>query len=401
MPPEQYKKLSEAIKSELASQLSNDDFKNFITKTKDASGEDTGTFEVIISTADCDRQGEIIDQNGWDLTNYKNNPVVLWGHDYWSLPIGICDSIEMVNGKLVAKGRFAPAEANPFAQQVRKLYDLKIVRTTSVGFIPSEQTGNTITRAELLEFSFVPVPANPYALSLRQVKELGINTEMLSMKGIAIKEVEEEPKVEGDEPKEDETVEKPEEVEQKGAIADELNADEIIEQKWDYCDEVYEIISAFYSVYLDEATPVDQFSTLLTEAANLLLQLAQNPEAESTETEGKIAKAKGLGDLVKMLEARNQKAGRVLSEKNRTTIKDTIDSLETTTAALQELYNATEQGDGTEEGSSDASGSKQRSIRSGSDKKAFSNWMLSKQVLVSINNATSEALRKFNEGSRK
>ncbi len=63
--------------------------------------------------------------------------------------------------RLVAEGKFAPAEANPFAQQVRALYDAGIVRATSVGYIPAgaRMDGMSDKGNELLEFSFVPVPA--------------------------------------------------------------------------------------------------------------------------------------------------------------------------------------------------------------------------------------------------
>ncbi len=164
---------------------------DFIAKTKSASEEDTGTFEVCISTNDIDRHGDVIDQNGWSFERYMKNPVVLWGHDYWSLPIGITEGIRIEEGKTIATGKFAPESANPFAQQVRKLYDAGIVRATSVGFIATEEVGNLITKAELLEFSFVPVPANPYALDMRKALELGVDTGMLAMKGIAVKEDEE------------------------------------------------------------------------------------------------------------------------------------------------------------------------------------------------------------------
>ena len=176
------KLLSQEFKTNLEQAIETGAFKDVIAATKAA--DDSGTFEVVISTADMDRSGEIVDQSGWNLELYKMNPVVLWGHDYYSLPIGVCDSIELIEGKLIAKGRFAPADANPFAQQVRKLYDAQIVRATSVGFIVSKMDGNTIIQAELLEFSFVPVPANPYALSLRDAETLGLNTMMLSMKGL-------------------------------------------------------------------------------------------------------------------------------------------------------------------------------------------------------------------------
>lgn len=185
------KKLTEEIKAKMTEILQSAEMREFVEKTKAAT--DSGSFEVVISTADMDRQGESIDQNGWDLSHYKTNPVVLWGHDYWSLPIGIADEIETRGGNLVAKGRFAPEEANPFAQQVRRLYDLKIVRATSVGFIAREMQGSVIVKAELLEFSFVPVPANPFALSLSKARELGLDTTMLATKGIEIKIEDEQP----------------------------------------------------------------------------------------------------------------------------------------------------------------------------------------------------------------
>lgn len=178
------KKLTKEIAEQM---LANLNIADFVAKTKAASDEDTGTFEVCISTNDIDRHGDVIDQSGWSFERYMKNPVVLWGHDYWSLPIGVTEDIRVEDGKCIAKGRFAPESANPFAQQVRKLYDAGIVRATSVGFIAIEEKGNLITKAELLEFSFVPVPANPYALDMRKALELGVDTNMLAMKGIAVK----------------------------------------------------------------------------------------------------------------------------------------------------------------------------------------------------------------------
>src|SRR5580698_10301443 len=135
--------------------------------------DDNGTFDVIISTEDLDRSGEIVRQNGWEMTNYKNNPIVLWGHDYYSLPIGVCTETYKTEVHGVpatgAKGVFYPSEVNPLAQQVRRMHEfgqkmgVGVGCTTSVGFIPKEFDENNnriITRAELLEFSFVPVPAN-------------------------------------------------------------------------------------------------------------------------------------------------------------------------------------------------------------------------------------------------
>jgi hypothetical protein len=175
-----FKKLSNEIKEKILEQLKTKEFKEIMSKIKEA--EDSGRFEVIISTGDIDRTGEVLDPKGWDIDFYKANPIVLWAHDYTQLPIGITDNIEIKDGKLIASGRFAPADANPFAQQVRKLYDLGFQRATSVGFIEKERNGNIITKAELLEWSFVPVPANPFALSI--MKNSGIDTVTMITKGI-------------------------------------------------------------------------------------------------------------------------------------------------------------------------------------------------------------------------
>lgn len=188
MKPNAFEKITSEIQEKFLTAIASKEIQDVIAKTK--SAQDSGTFEVVISTADRDRQGEVIDQKGWDFVNYKNNPVVLWGHNYFDLPIGVADEVYTnEKGQTIAKGRFAPEEANPFAQQVRRLYDAKIVRTTSVGFIAREMEGSTITKAELLEFSFVPVPANPMALSL--AKELNINAEEMITKGLFLKSEEE------------------------------------------------------------------------------------------------------------------------------------------------------------------------------------------------------------------
>jgi hypothetical protein len=173
-----------------------------VEKLKKAKDEN-GTFDVIISTEDIDRAGEIVRQDGWDLTNYKNNPIVLWGHDYYNLPIGICTETYKTTVRgvpaLGARGVFLSADINPYAQQIRRLYDYGMKQgggvgcTTSVGFIPKEfdnENGRVITKAELLEFSFVPVPANQgvgaagRALTLDEARALGIDTEGMRIKGM-------------------------------------------------------------------------------------------------------------------------------------------------------------------------------------------------------------------------
>jgi hypothetical protein len=178
-------------------------FKELIEATQKASDEDTGTFRMVITTENVDRMGEVIKADGWDFENYMKNPVVLWGHDHSQLPLGVTLSIEREGGNTIATGKFAPASANPVAQQVRQLYDMKISNASSVGFIEKEREGNLITKAELIEWSFVNVPANPMALSA--LKAAGLSVEDLVTKGlITVKEAD---PVNTEEPKEPETVE--------------------------------------------------------------------------------------------------------------------------------------------------------------------------------------------------
>lgn len=134
---------------------------------KQAKGE--GTFEVIATTEGVDRDGEVILIKGWDLKNFMKNPVLLFGHDYWSYPIGAVTEVNAEGDKLIAKGVFARTEEG---QKARQLYDDGILKAVSVGFIPRKREGNVIIEAELLELSFVPVPANADALDNRkQLKE--------------------------------------------------------------------------------------------------------------------------------------------------------------------------------------------------------------------------------------
>lgn len=129
-----------------------------------------GTFEVIATNEAVDRDGEVLKVSGWNFSNFMKNPILLFGHNYWEMQtiIGAVTEVEVVNGNVVARGVFA---RTPEGQLARQLYEDGILKTVSVGFIPLERQGNVITKAELLELSFVPVPSNPQALSLQKSLE--------------------------------------------------------------------------------------------------------------------------------------------------------------------------------------------------------------------------------------
>jgi hypothetical protein len=178
---EALKRFSTALADELRKKLASQQIEEFIKATK-ASGDDR-SFEVVMSTADEDRQGDSLDQSRWDLKYYTMNPVLLWAHNYQGFPIGVIEDITIEGDKAVATGKFAPAGVNPEADMACALYQQKILRAVSPGYIQNDDG----TR-ELLEVSFCPVPAGRYALSLRQVSQLGVSTQELVTKGFFYEE---------------------------------------------------------------------------------------------------------------------------------------------------------------------------------------------------------------------
>jgi HK97 family phage prohead protease len=131
------------------------------------------SYEFTASNATQDRDGEVIDPLGWDLKNFKKNPVIMYAHDYRTLPIGRASRVWVSEGKeLKNVVEFPPEGTYEFADIVERLVDTGYLKTESVGFIPKKwEDGDgeksprrTYTKQELLEISIVPVPSNPDAL---------------------------------------------------------------------------------------------------------------------------------------------------------------------------------------------------------------------------------------------
>lgn len=153
------------------------------------------TITAYISTSARDRHNESLDPSGVDLSHYKKNPIVLWAHDYSLPPIGKSLWVKRDGEGILAKVKFASTE---FAQEIFQLYKEGFMKAFSVGFIPKEmEEGDgkktprmTYRKWEMLEYSAVPVPANPEALTLAIQKGI-LKTE--SIKTSMEKGVEDEP----------------------------------------------------------------------------------------------------------------------------------------------------------------------------------------------------------------
>ncbi|MFL5342633.1 MAG: HK97 family phage prohead protease [Gemmataceae bacterium] len=123
----------------------------------------------VISTADPDRAGDMIVPAGLrNADEYLRNPVVLWAHQRTLPPIGTCQRLEVQGDRVIAETKFAAG--SPFAEDVFRLYEQGVLRAWSIGFVPRRSTptatGLRITEWDLLEYSAVPVPENPAALTL-------------------------------------------------------------------------------------------------------------------------------------------------------------------------------------------------------------------------------------------
>lgn len=155
-------------------------FKEFITEIKEHDDEKM-TITAFISTGAVDRMRESLDPEGVDMKNYMKNPVVLWAHDYSTPPIGRAMWAKKKDGGILSKVEFYKSDKaiGEFAQEIYQMYKQKFLNAFSVGFIPKEtedasdkdyndpkKARRTYRKWEMLEYSAVPVPANPEALQM-------------------------------------------------------------------------------------------------------------------------------------------------------------------------------------------------------------------------------------------
>lgn len=132
------------------------------------------TMRFVVSTAAVDRDGDTVAVGGWQTANYEANPVVLWGHDQHSLPIGRCIRLENDGSRLLAVVEFVPADMPVVGEMAEAVYRMcrdGYLCATSVGFKPIDaelstdrELGVDFSSQELLEISIVSVPSNPEAL---------------------------------------------------------------------------------------------------------------------------------------------------------------------------------------------------------------------------------------------
>lgn len=149
-------------------------FARFSAETK--ALEDTRSLIVTISTDTPDRDGDVVVPKGGKFENFLKNPVVLFGHKYNEPFIARADELVPGEHDIKAKVTFPKAGIHPFADM---LYELSkfLPPSWSIGFRADPEAterlpggGLKFNSWELLEFSLVPVPANPEARTILRSK---------------------------------------------------------------------------------------------------------------------------------------------------------------------------------------------------------------------------------------
>lgn len=123
------------------------------------SDNPNGEFEIVMSTDSLDRDGESVAKGAFEPLP-TSIPVHAF-HDFTD-PVGRAVPAYDSEGRLIGKGVFA---STPRAQEIRQLVSDGVIGHTSVGFMSPERKSAgdgppIVEKAELLEVSFVSVPAN-------------------------------------------------------------------------------------------------------------------------------------------------------------------------------------------------------------------------------------------------
>ena len=130
-----------------------------------------GTIRVMMTTDTQDRHGEVVDPNGLDPV--PTDVPMLLQHDSFQLALGTFRKIQREVRGWSAEPYFDPDDE--MAMRVKSKVDKGILKTVSIGFIGKEAKDingiYTFTKWELIECSWVTIPANPDA-QVMKVKSL-------------------------------------------------------------------------------------------------------------------------------------------------------------------------------------------------------------------------------------
>ena len=133
--------------------------------------EDGSGHRMVIAANELSRNGDDLNLRGISFKDYRKNPVVLWAHNTYS-GIPIAKTLKIGHddqGRIVADFEFNSDDE--FASRVENAWNGGFIRAASIHYIPTKvvevrnEDGSVerlrVEESELLEWSLVPVPADP------------------------------------------------------------------------------------------------------------------------------------------------------------------------------------------------------------------------------------------------
>jgi HK97 family phage prohead protease len=139
--------------------------------TEARQAEDGSPHRMVIAANERSRNGDELNLRGISFKNYRKNPVVLWAHDaYEGIPIAKTLKIGHDDqGRIETDFEFNSGDE--FAARVENAWNGGFIRAASIRYMPTKvvevrnEDGEVerlrIEESELLEWSLVPVPADP------------------------------------------------------------------------------------------------------------------------------------------------------------------------------------------------------------------------------------------------
>ena len=145
--------------------------RRLMVATEARQTEDGSAHRMVIAANEVSRNGDELNLRGISFKNYRKNPVVLFAHDaYEGIPIAKTVKIgHDEQGRIAADFEFNSDDE--FAARVENAWNGGFIRGASIRYMPTKvvevrnEAGEVervrIEESDLLEWSLVPIPADP------------------------------------------------------------------------------------------------------------------------------------------------------------------------------------------------------------------------------------------------
>jgi HK97 family phage prohead protease len=286
------------------------------------------TIPVIASNETPDRHGEVLSHQAWDLAEFKRAPRMLVDHAYeTSKIVGAWRNPRVEEKQLVMEPDFH--DITQLARETKQMVEEGYLDTVSVGLLLHyEEKANDKgeaemnVRYELLEVSWVAVGANPDArIKKGMAEEVSVSDVKKIIDYLHFEEKEIEP--------------------EKGAVSDEVAAQEAFDQKIKNIGPVMDVVWAMVDIYLADKTPVEKFNELVNETADILKQLTNGEKSKDTgfmKGREKMTDELAIELMFEIYGVDIPEENAMLIDKN--VVDEALSSLAQTSAVLQKLVSA-------------------------------------------------------------